>query len=110
MMSAFLQLHPTPACQSRISVLGYLLVIISQFLINWHGICVDFRLEWCFSSQSHSEGNNWAICAVEDGLWMTFMIVAVGGKMVRSEKRVLRLCAWFRRKANGAVVSNKRAL
>lgn len=41
---------------------------------------------------------------------MAFMMAAVGGKVVRSEERVWRLCARFGREGNGVEVINKGAL
>lgn len=71
---------------------------------------MDLEASGVLASRVTEEGNNRAICGGEDGLWMAFMIAAVGGKMVFSEERVWRLCARFGRKGNGVAVSNKRAL
>lgn len=51
--------------------------------LAWN-LCVDLDASDVLASRG---GNNRAICGGEDGLWMAFMMAAVGGKMVRCERK-----------------------
>lgn len=85
-ISPFHPSHPTSCMPSThfcpgLSTCHRLSEVSDQLAWN---VCVDLDASGVLASRG---GNNRAICGGEDGLWMAFMIAAVGGKMVHCERK-----------------------